>query len=544
MNCLRCGHANPPEDKFCGNCGAPLSVSASPPEDAPSVLEAQLAVLTQQNIVYEHTRLPELAYIFRHALLQEASYASLLHTQRRAVHQRVALALEELSPLRPAELAPLLAHHFYAAEDWPRAAQHAQAAGTAAAQHYALREAAAHFQLAIEALERMGGGRPQVVAAAGTGSDAALVARDAGAAEPDVAYLSQQLDALLGWAQAGFSFAPYDLLVARLTRAEQLARALHDTPRLLDALHWIGAVHLQANLNYRAIPAMIEWFQLATDHRDEKLSVVPMYWWGFLMVDRDPRGAIAQMDQVIAAARKHGDAGVEAHALATQGMAHARLGEFTAARANIAAALELVQGIDVPIKEADVNNLAGFAYLDMGDVPRALEYAELGSRRALTINAPDCAGAGLMCVGLAKMRQQRLAEARSAFDQVIGLAEVSGAGPFKNMGQAALAMLDLMGGKGEALADLERALANARLSDDQYGVAMFSQIMGEALLEMGDTARAEECLNDALAYYRRAEMKPYIARVLQSLARLYTRQGRGPDATAVLAELDTAGRQR
>lgn len=511
MNCPRCGHANPVEDKFCGNCGAPLPPAAPPAaEQSDLSLDTQLDVLMRQNIVYESARIPELEYMFRHALLQEASYASLLHAQRREMHRRVALSLEQLFPRR-AELAPTLARHFFAAEEWPRAAAHAQAAGAAAARRYALHEAVAHFQLAIDAWDRTPAAPPAPL-----------------------------FDALLGWAQAGFSFAAYDALIARLTRAEQIARALNDTPRLLDALHWIGAVNLQANFNFRAIPAMIEWFQLASDHRDEKLAVVPMYWWGFLMVDRDPRGALAQFDQVIAAARKYGDQGIEAHALATKGMAHARLGEFAAARADIAAALELVKGIDVPVKEADVSNLAGFAYLDMGDVPRALEYAEFGTRRALAINAPDCAAAGLFCVGQAKMRQQRLGEARSAFDQIVELAEYSGAAPFKNAAQGALASLNVMSGKPEALADLERAIANARLMDDQFGGAVFSQVMGEIAAEMGDSVRAERYLNEALPYYRRAGMKPYITRALQSLARVYAQQGRAAEAEALLAESEIA----
>jgi Flp pilus assembly protein TadD len=64
---------------------------------------------------------------------------------------------------------------------------------------------------------------------------------------------------------------------------------------------------------------------------------------------------------------------IEAHALLTKGFAHARLGEFEQAREEVQSAIELVRRLDSPIKDADVHNLAGFTYLDMGDAQRAVE---------------------------------------------------------------------------------------------------------------------------------------------------------------------------
>lgn len=117
MNCPRCAYSYPSDDRFCGNCGAPLPSALPPPAGAllPE-LEAHLAILVSHDIVYERARIPELEYIFRHALLQEDGYHSLLNAQRRDTHRRAALALEQLYPARLDDLVPLPAHYCYAAE--------------------------------------------------------------------------------------------------------------------------------------------------------------------------------------------------------------------------------------------------------------------------------------------------------------------------------------------------------------------------------------------------------------------------------------------
>jgi len=58
---------------------------------------------------------PELEYLFRHALVQDAAYASILRADRKRIHLAVGEALERLYPARAAELAPTLAQHFSAA---------------------------------------------------------------------------------------------------------------------------------------------------------------------------------------------------------------------------------------------------------------------------------------------------------------------------------------------------------------------------------------------------------------------------------------------
>jgi predicted ATPase len=70
---------------------------------------------------------PDLEYLFRHALVQDAAYAVLLLSDRKQLHQAVAETLERTYKDRPQEIAPLLAHHFDAAGNNSRALHYAVA---------------------------------------------------------------------------------------------------------------------------------------------------------------------------------------------------------------------------------------------------------------------------------------------------------------------------------------------------------------------------------------------------------------------------------
>jgi len=99
---------------------------------------------------------PELEYLFRHALVQDAVYDSMLKEDRRRLHQRVGEALETLYPGQEEELAATLAHHFGLAEDAPRALCYLVLAADAALERYAVVEAIAHYTRALETAREIG----------------------------------------------------------------------------------------------------------------------------------------------------------------------------------------------------------------------------------------------------------------------------------------------------------------------------------------------------------------------------------------------------
>src|SRR5215468_5191179 len=81
------------------------------------VTDTQLDTLEAKGLIRLATLQPELEYLFRHALVQDAAYESLLKQERRELHHSVAEALEELYPDRKGELASMLALHYEQAGD-------------------------------------------------------------------------------------------------------------------------------------------------------------------------------------------------------------------------------------------------------------------------------------------------------------------------------------------------------------------------------------------------------------------------------------------
>jgi class 3 adenylate cyclase/tetratricopeptide (TPR) repeat protein len=112
-------------------------------------LDRQLLTLQRADMIREAARKPELEYIFRHALTQEAAYSTLLLKQRRVFHRRVGETLEALFPNQSGELAGELADHFYQARDYEKALKHFTTAGERAFRLHASAEAIAHYTRAI-----------------------------------------------------------------------------------------------------------------------------------------------------------------------------------------------------------------------------------------------------------------------------------------------------------------------------------------------------------------------------------------------------------
>ena len=93
---------------------------------------------------------PELEYLFRHALVQEAAYETLLKAERKRLHHSVGETLERLYPARLDELAAALAYHFGLADAHEKALDYFTRAAHRAQAVYANDEAVAFYRAAIE----------------------------------------------------------------------------------------------------------------------------------------------------------------------------------------------------------------------------------------------------------------------------------------------------------------------------------------------------------------------------------------------------------
>jgi class 3 adenylate cyclase/tetratricopeptide (TPR) repeat protein len=135
-------------------------------------LEGLLAELKALEIIYEQGLLQEPAYVFKHAVIQDVAYQSLLVQRRRQLHHAVGQAIEELYPDRLAEHYEELAHHFAQAEDWAKVLEYSVRAGDRATHAFANVEAKRHYARAIQAAEH-------VTPALAAGARASLFAKHA-----------------------------------------------------------------------------------------------------------------------------------------------------------------------------------------------------------------------------------------------------------------------------------------------------------------------------------------------------------------------------
>ena len=105
-----------------------------------------LAELCATGLLTEVRQLPEPAYRFRHALIQEAIYRGMLRSQRRQLHARAAWGLEAASAERLEEVAAVLGHHYAAAGETERAVHYLEVAGDHAVSVFANDEAIASYR--------------------------------------------------------------------------------------------------------------------------------------------------------------------------------------------------------------------------------------------------------------------------------------------------------------------------------------------------------------------------------------------------------------
>jgi tetratricopeptide (TPR) repeat protein len=293
------------------------------------------------------------------------------------------------------------------------------------------------------------------------------------------------------------------------------------------ALHAIGAVHLARGRSLRAIPVFTEAFKLAEELGDEALSVIPSFHAAFSRMDSDPQAALPMFDQAVTLARKHGNPDQEAYALSVKGMALARLGRFAESQEVIQAAIEIIKTRVSPVTESDVELFAGWAYLDMGDAQSGLEHGKRGVELAIATDNFDCICGGLACVGFAHMQARQLSEATGAFRDAIEQTKVSGAVRFEVLARGGLALAELAGGQPGALTELEQAVARAQEISDPFTGAIFSHAVAEARLGQDDLEGAHAYLDQALEYFQRNDLRPYLARAQATQAILRAKQNFG-----------------
>jgi serine/threonine protein kinase/tetratricopeptide (TPR) repeat protein len=133
----------------------PLKLLAAIASHSVDTLERELRKLVQSGLVHRRGFGAQTRYSFKHALVRDAAYDSLLRRERQQVHLRIAAAMEDGRQAGDAAQSEEIAYHYFAGEKYPKAFERWLEAGQLAMSRSAHAEAIAHLQHALEALDAM-----------------------------------------------------------------------------------------------------------------------------------------------------------------------------------------------------------------------------------------------------------------------------------------------------------------------------------------------------------------------------------------------------
>jgi class 3 adenylate cyclase/tetratricopeptide (TPR) repeat protein len=343
----------------------PLVLLHAVAEAAEGVVQRGLTHLQVAEFLYETRLFPDPEYTFKHALTLEVTYQSLLREPRCALHERVLHALERQWAGREQEKIELLAHHAGRAELWERAARYLYQVGEKAFAQARYQTCATSCQAAIEALDRLG----------------------------DAADLTLKLDACLELWSARSVIGQFDGLGQLGEKAEALARALDDGPRLAQ----VQLRHAQAIAHEGVIPGTLqsaiekarEAFERA-DPRDLRTRSYAQFIVGHACRDLgrvaealpEFGAGLALFEQVDRYGKEPGLVfPIYVSLNAWRSEAHAALGDFQQAFVSAREALRVATDIHHPTSLAVANRYLGYVYSLRGQMETALPFLE----RALAI---------------------------------------------------------------------------------------------------------------------------------------------------------------
>ena len=205
---------------------------------------------------------PHVTYTFKHALVQDAAYESMLHSRRRELHARIAQALRERFPEQAAMSPELLAHHYTEAELTEEAVDQWLIAGRRAAERSAGQEAIAHLSKGLHVLRSLPAGETK------DASELALLIA-----------LGPLLRATRGYAD--------ESLKRTYARARELCLALDETDQLFPILVGLSFCFLVQGRYRSAIEQGNQCLTLAREqgHRDGAIGAhraigSACYWLG------------------------------------------------------------------------------------------------------------------------------------------------------------------------------------------------------------------------------------------------------------------------
>ena len=115
-------------------------------------LDESLEILERLDLIITVSYEPDAIYMFKHALIQEVVYKSLLRKERKVIHERIGLAMEVLFQHRLSEFYETLAWHFAQAKSRLKATNYLMESGKKSLKKFAVEEADRYYSKAFKQL--------------------------------------------------------------------------------------------------------------------------------------------------------------------------------------------------------------------------------------------------------------------------------------------------------------------------------------------------------------------------------------------------------
>jgi tetratricopeptide (TPR) repeat protein len=472
-----------------------------------ATLQRQVEEVERREFIRLETPSPLLTYIFKHNITRDVAYESLLERQRRALHQAVAEAIEQVLP----DAVEQLAYHYGRARVREKTLFYLDIAAQKAQREYANETALSYYHqaLALEDHWQWRKGQVEVLHILGRREEE-RAALEKLATLPDAA--SFEVDYL--WGQYYQAIADYAQAQAAVEQGLQVARSQAETLAEMRCLSQLGLIagsqgdYELAKSRYRQALALL---QDHTDYSDGEAQVLTHALNGLGSTLRE-QGEFSQVQtiyqQALALSRQIGNRSGEAEALNSLGVVAFYQRDFTVALSSFRQALEIRQAIGDRTGEGKSVYSLAMTVSEMGDYGQAMDYLSMALNIAQeTRNRRDEIHV-LNVLGILYQELGDLTSARTYLEQGLAIAEeindVSGqAYLLANLGLVASEARELS----EAEQVLTRGLALAQAQDDTRLVANYLNYLSEVSLEARQLDQARDYARESLALRQSLDMQ-------------------------------------
>jgi tetratricopeptide (TPR) repeat protein len=495
-----------------------LQAIAELPEEP---LRMGLAHLQAAEFLYETSLFPELEYTFKHALTHEVAYGSILHERRRALHARIAEAVERLYPDHLAEQVEQLAHHAFQGEMWDKAVAYLRQAGAKALARSAHQEASLYQMLALVALQHLPEHRDTY---------------------------EQAIDLRFNLRTSLFHLGEFGQIFDHLREAETLAEALGDQERLARVFDFMSANFNVLGDHDRAVEAGQRALAVAAALGNSRLQVATNFHLGAAHYSLgDYRRAIdvlrrnvESLEGELLSGRFDGPSLSSVVSRTWLVWSLAELGAFAEGIAYGAEGIRIAEAIDRPDSLINAYAGVGILYLRKGDLQQAIPLLERGFALYQDWPIPLLFRLVAAALGAAYVLSGRAAEALPLLEQAVEQAASMNMMDSQSHRVVCLGEAYLLAGRmDDAMALAVRALDLSRGHKERGWEGYALRLLGElaAQRDPPDVKMAEDHYRQAMALAEELGMHPLVGHCHLGLGTLYTKIGRREQARA---ELSTA----